>query len=350
MTREIVYLDLFSGTGGFARGLMSANVNITKHYFSEIDPYAIANYRYNFKDAKYVGDVRDVSGKSIPERPNLITFGFPCQDISVAGKQEGLDGDRSGLFYEAIRIIKETKPDIFIFENVKGLFSSKQGKDFEAVLQAIADIGIYDCEWQLLNTAWVLPQNRERIYFIGHLRGSSRPEVFPFTEADFKPIEGATDSPIVRTLTVGGKSGGHHSSMTLLIDPNYKHRELKIYDKISPTLSARDWKEPKCLCVPVLTPDREKKRQNGRRFKQHDDPAFTLTAQDRHGVLIDRSIRRITEIECERLQGFPDDWTRYGDFDGKIKEISKTQRYKMLGNAVTSFIPQIIADRLSFIK
>lgn len=120
---ELVYLDLFSGIGGFAKGLQDAGLNIKKHYFSEIDKPAIANYKYNFKNAEYAGDIRTISNRTITERPNIITFGFPCQDLSVAGKGKGLSGSRSGLFFEAIRLIIEFKPEVFIFEKEKTLSS-----------------------------------------------------------------------------------------------------------------------------------------------------------------------------------------------------------------------------------
>lgn len=354
--KEIIYLDLFSGIGGFAKGLQDAGLNIKKHYFSEIDKHAIAVYKNNFKTAEYAGDVKLISRRTITERPNIITFGFPCQDLSIAGKGKGLSGERSGLFFEAIRIVKEFKPEVFIFENVKGLLSSNNGKDFELVLRTIADIGIYGCEWQLVNTAWVLPQNRERVYFVGHLAGASRPEVFPFTKADFRFTKGESNSPTVRTITAGGHSGGHHSGMTI-IQVNDKQnfgQSTKQQDRVYSTdglmaCLGSHRLESKCniMVKPVLTPDRKEKRQNGRRFKENGEPAFTLNTQDMHGVQIDNTIRRLTEIECERLQGFPDNWTQFGDYDGDIKEVAKTQRYKQLGNAVTTDMPRMIAERLS---
>lgn len=102
---EIVFLDLFSGTGGFAKGFLSAGFTFKKHYFSEIDKHAIANYRYNFKDAEYVRGVEEVTKKKI-EKPDVVAFGFPCQDLSHSGNREGLDGARSGLFFEALRIVE----------------------------------------------------------------------------------------------------------------------------------------------------------------------------------------------------------------------------------------------------
>lgn len=147
-------LDLFSGLGGFVLGLEKAGFKFKKHYSSEIDKYAIAVYNYHFKEAEYVGDVRHVCGSELRKRKSemwIVTFGFPCQDLSIAGKRKGFGGERSSLFFEAIRIINELRPDYFIAENVKGFFSSHDGRDFKVALQAIADIG-YNAQWQLLNT------------------------------------------------------------------------------------------------------------------------------------------------------------------------------------------------------
>ena len=140
-------------------------------------------------------------------RPNIITFGSPCQDFSVAGKRTGLEGQRSSLIGEAIRLITECRPDIFIWENVKGVFSSNDGEDFWAVVQAFTNIGGYRLEWQLLNTAWFLPQNRERIYLIGHLAETGgRFKVFPIGEGD----TGVTDEQRERINIVGQTNGGQH--------------------------------------------------------------------------------------------------------------------------------------------
>lgn len=172
------YMDLFSGIGGFALGLKQARIEFEEHWFSEIDKNAINIYKKHFPNAKELGDVRairDFSGI----KADIITFGFPCQDLSVAGKRRGLAGDRSGLFFEAMRIIRELKPQYFIFENVKGLLTNNGGADYVRCLREIADIGLYECEWQLVNTSWVLPQNRERVYFVGRLGGQSGAKIFP---------------------------------------------------------------------------------------------------------------------------------------------------------------------------
>lgn len=388
---KIIYLDLFSGVGGFAKGFHDAGLTFKKHYFSEIDKHAIAVYKYNFKKSNYAGDIRIISKKTIKQHPNLVTFGFPCQDLSIAGRGKGLSGARSGLFFEAIRIVEEFRPEVFIFENVKGLLSNNNGEDFETVLRTIANIGLYDCEWQLVNTSWVLPQNRERIYFIGHLRGKSSPGIFPFTKSDQQfnqKHRNFATTQIASCLQSPGNACGNYKGMNA-VATNLQGKEIsnsirikgsgtytnkhnwdtvrikqindksnfgnstkqqdKIYatDGIMACLGSHRL-EDKCKIQvsPVLTPDRKVKRQNGRRFKENGEPAFTLNTQDLHGVKINNTIRRLTEIECERLQGFPDNWTQFGDYNGQIKTVCKTQRYKQLGNAVTSIIPKLIATRL----
>ena len=304
----MTYLDLFSGIGGFSLGFQRAGWKFDKHYFSEINPYAIKIYQRHFPDAVPIGSITGIKPEELGQ-VGLITFGFPCQDLSVAGSQSGFEGKRSVLFFEAIRLIQYLKPSIFIFENVEGLFSSNEGKDFETVLRTIADLGVYDCEWQLVNTAWLLPQNRERVYFIGHLGGKSFPKVFPITS-----------------------SGREH------IEKNKKARK-----EVSQCLTTRGAKSRQgadytwVRVAAVLTPNRKEKRQNGRQVKEFGEPSFTLTTQDRHGITDGEEIREMTPIEWSRLQGFPDDWC-----DG----VSDSQKYHALGNAVTVDVVEYIARRL----
>ena len=363
--KDLVYLDLFSGTGGFSKGFIDAGLDIKHHYFSEIEKHPIANYKYNFPNSIHIGDVKSITKQSIPMRPNIITFGFPCQDLSIAGKGEGLGGARSSLFFEAVRIIKEFKPEVFIFENVKGLLSSKGGSDFTTVLRTIADIGLYECEWQLCNTSWFLPQNRERIYFVGHLGGISIPGVFPFREIDSAHNEtNANKEKLYENslpLTARGQTNRTGSFVRQLnqnknFGENSTRQEDRIYDPnglMACMGSSRLESKVNIMVRPVLTPDRKEKRQNGRRFKENNDDSFTLNTQDRHGIMIttntiegfdvakdgdsinlsnpnsktrrgrigkekantletapnmgvleNSQIRQLTEIECERLQGF----------------------------------------------
>lgn len=418
MSKPINIIELFSGIGGFTKGFIDAGYTINKHYYSEIDKHAIANYKNNFKHAEYIGSVTDVRGNRI-EQPDIITFGSPCQDFSLAGNRAGMEGQRSSLILEAIRIVTEYKPSVFIWENVKGAFSSNNGADFWAIVVAFANIGGYRLEWQLLNTSWFLPQNRERIYLVGHLAGRSEPRVFPIGETNAIYIESNKDKEKIYTnnrpaltqqarqysswngdfikikqindkqnfgkstkqqdrvydssgLMVCLPSAKTECKVNILVSSNTK----KGYDVATendsinlsvPTSKTRRGRvgvgvaqtlDTQCnqgvIVKPVLTPNRLEKRQNGRRFKEDGEDAFTLSCQDQHGVMINNNIRRLTEIECERLQGFPDDWTKYGIYTDKqgnevIKEIPKTQRYKMCGNAVTTNVVKAIAERLKII-
>lgn len=360
-------MELFSGIGGFSLGLEQAGFTFTKHYFSEIDKHAVANYKYNFKDAEYIGSVTDVRGTR--NQADIITFGSPCQDFSLAGKREGMEGQRSSLILEAIRLISEIQPSVFIWENVKGTFSSNDGADFWAILNAFANIGNYRLEWQLLNTSWFLPQNRERIYLVGHFAGKSKTGIFPFTETDTRFIEGQSKTPIVRALTAGGNSGGHHGGMTLVKQLNDKgnfngnstKQQDRVYDTsgLMACLGSHRLESKVNILVNSNTKQgfdvmTEKDSLNlsvptskTRRGRVGKGVAQTLDTQCNQGVLEKTEIRRLTEIECERLQGFPDDWTKYGNYDGETKEIAKTQRYKMCGNAVTTKVVEAIGKRLN---
>ena len=274
-------IDLFSGIGGFALGFQQAGYQFTEHYFSEIDKHAIANYKYNFPHAKNLGDITSIHGGDFTDI-DIITFGSPCQDFSLAGRRAGLKGAKSSLIEHAIALIAHVRPGLFVWENVKGTFSSNAGADFWAIIQTLANIGGYRLEFQLLNTKWLLPQNRERIYLIGHLAGRSEPGVFPIREI-------AKDS-FKKTRNVY----------------DYSRTILRGYKNSSSTGS------------------------------------FIKTK--------DNKIRYLTEIECELLQGFSENWTQYGDYNGKIKSIPQKERYNLIGNAVTVDIVELIAKRLKLIQ
>lgn len=318
---EFVHIDLFSGIGGFALGFQKAGLNIVEHFFSEIDKNAINIYKNRFPKAKELGDVttiRDLSDlrRACAGKIVIITFGFPCQDLSVAGKGAGLVGARSGLFFEAIRIVKELNPQYFIFENVKGLLTNNRGADFVRCLREIADIGLYDCEWQLVNTSWFLPQNRERVYFVGHLRGTSRPKVFPIRESNEEAV-GLQRQCVEQYTKIRSASyiveGQQFQKVKQInrTENNYQQDRVYSIDGISP-------------CLNTL-------------------PGGNLQPKIVLETLDNIDIRKLTPLECERLQGFPDGWTEYGA-DGK--KISDTARYKALGNAVSVPLPEIIGKKL----
>jgi DNA (cytosine-5)-methyltransferase 1 len=340
------YLDLFSGVGGFHLGLKQAGLKFENVYFSEIDKYASSVYKNRFPKSKELGDVRTIKSNRLPKGRWIVSFGFPCQDLSIAGKRAGFDGERSSLFFAATRIIRALRPEIFIFENVKGLFSANNGKAFVEVLREIADIRLYDCEWQLVNTSWFLPQNRERIYFVGHLRGSSFGKVFPLGENSKHTSKKQTKSIQANCLTASCYKGAGSDGMALLkIGTLRTHKDgngfRKMKDDICPAIPARareDGSGQPVIAIDLKTASGTSKTRRG----GVSDICPTLDHNCSVGINA-KKIRRLTPTECERLQGFPDGWTECGENQEKI---SDTQRYKMMGNAVSVPVVEAIGRKL----
>ena len=391
------HLDLFSGIGGFSLGLKKV-FDIKHTYYSEIDKYAIDVYKNNFKNITYVKSVTDVRGGELPGI-DIITFGSPCQDFSMAGKRKGMDGARSSLISEAIRLIEECRPSFFIWENVKGTFSSNNGADFWAIIQAFTNIGGYRLEWQLLNTKWFLPQNRERIYLVGCLGKGSGQQIFPITKNNKKVDELQGQQANTCTLAAGRRDG----QGSYIIERELDAQEIKIktnnkqgYEIAKPgdtinyqnlpskTRRGRVGKgiaqtlDSGCEQAVVGYTRDAKGKVIKRNLKQEantlhsasggggntdqyivkavqignsetfgnyerEGDAFTLRASNPNGVRYNNKIRRLTPVECERLQGFPDNWTKTGK---ELGEISDSQRYKMCGNAVTVDVVEAVAKQI----
>lgn len=436
------FVDFFAGIGGIRLGLEQAGHKCVG--FCEFDKYARTAYKamYDTEGEWENHDVRTVKPYDVPAA-DLWCFGFPCQDISVAGKQKGLqEGERSGLFYEIMRLLagrrQADRPRWLLVENVKNLLSIGNGFDFARLLCEVGGYG-YSLQWDTLNSKdYGVPQNRERVFIVGYLGNIRGREVFPIRPADGEnPCElneitqGVADAQriydgggLARTLK--GESGGQGGKTGL-----YAVKVLKPYGStggvcglkiaenktgIASTCAARDYKgisrhngnavvcmsikgqqlqeqitvtptidtdcrnnlTRKQTCCAVLTPNREEKRQNGRRIKEPGEPSFTLTAQDRHGVAIYQRprgynkggmhdvapalsisawqennllvngirIRRLTPRECWRLQGFPDEY-----FDkARAAGISNTQLYKQAGNGVTVNVARAIGERLKEVE
>jgi DNA (cytosine-5)-methyltransferase 1 len=383
---KLKQFDAFAGYGGFT--IAGERCGTQTVGFSEVDKYANAVLKYHYPLITNFYDITKINWSKVPDF-DLLTGGSPCQDLSIAGKRAGLEGSRSGLFYEYMRAVKEKKPKYFIWENVKGALSSNQGFDFGAVISEMAETG-YSLWWQVLNAKdFGVPQNRERIFVVG-FRDRPAPEVF-FERCDDEahteqnssqgnrilksPIRSQGDKPMIKQL-IGGSQGyrvydtdgiatcqasqaGGVGAKTGL----YAIRDLTI-GETAPTLRSDGCggvPSQRILTVPVLTPDRLEKRQNGRRFKEDGDPSFTLTSQDRHGLYDGAIIRRLTPTECERLMGLPDNWTKHGlgkdlnwqrpDTHDLSKamyekiEISDSQRYKLCGNGVVvNVVEEIIKN------
>ncbi|OAQ57070.1 DNA cytosine methyltransferase [Enterococcus thailandicus] len=362
------FLDLFAGIGGFRLGMESAGHECVG--FCEIDKFARASYKaiHNTENEVEMHDITTISDEFIRSigSVDVICGGFPCQAFSIAGKRRGFEDTRGTLFFEIARFASILRPRYLFLENVKGLLNHEGGATFETILRALDGIG-YDVEWQVLNSKDYVPQNRERVFIVGHLRGERTRKIFPFEKNDRTLTEVQGQQIFANTLTTRTEA---QSTGTYIA-------ERKQYEEK--------------IAIPVLTPDRVEKRQNGRRFKKNGDEMFTLTAQDRHGILVREAtskgyaealpgdsvnishpnsetrrgrvgkgiantlltgeeqavvtdnyrIRKLTPSECWRLQGFPD-WA----FD-RAKEVnSDSQLYKQAGNSVTVPVIADIAKRL----
>jgi DNA (cytosine-5)-methyltransferase 1 len=348
----------FTGIGGFEIGIENAAQG--KHKvelvgYSEIDKPAISVFEKHYKGVKNYGDITKINAQTLPDFDCLVG-GFPCQAFSIAGNRGGFSDTRGTLFFDLARILREKQPRLFVFENVKGLCNHDGGRTFRTILSTIDELG-YDCQWQVLNSKdFGVPQNRERIIIVGHLRGTARPQVFPITNPSGKDIEQINKpkhsndriySPEGVSPTLNTMQGGLRQPF-VAVSFNRKKGITKKLD-VTHSLQAGDYRglnrnqNQTAVARPVITPDRLNKKQNGRRIKDDGEVAFTVTATDRHGVYDGKTIRRLTPLECERLQAFPDDWTKY-DVDGK--EISDTQRYKMAGNAVTTNVIQAVFEKI----
>ena len=391
---KINHLDLFSGIGGFHLGFERAGYKVNS-YFSEIDAHAVAVYKHQFPKSTYVGSVTDVRGADLP-RIDLITFGSPCQDFSLAGKRKGMEGDRSSLILEAIRLVRECRPRVFVWENVKGTFSSNAGEDFAAILQEFANIGGYRLEWQLLNTSWFLPQNRERIYLVGYSAATKRgwSGVFPIgkdsretVEPSIKQIgtkfdsnggtqpyqqdrvydaegivpalnQGKSDLILrVKSATSQGYEEATDGDSINFSQPNSQTRRGRVGKQKAQTL------ETSCNQA-VVQPNYSSKSLNEtientkftegeplaldlyNRVARTESPTLTEPHHNTLRMFDGYRIRRLTPIECERLQGFPDDHTAFGNYDGEVKVMSNTQRYKQCGNAVTVDVVAAVANKV----
>lgn len=290
------FLDLFAGIGGFRFGMESAGHECIG--FCEIDKFARASYKaiHNTEGEIELHDITTVTDEEIRNigHVDVICGGFPCQSFSIAGSRRGFEDTRGTLFFEIARFADILKPKYLFLENVKGLLNHDRGNTFKTILGALDGLG-YDVEWQVLNSKnFSVPQNRERVFIIGHLREGRTRRVFPIIRENAKSDNQQSKIEIVgNTKNPNGTSQGTGS---IVYDSN----------GLVGTLCARDYKEPKKIAIPVLTPDRANKRQNGRRFKTDGEPMFTLTAQDRHGVVVENKVKQVGNlIDTESFGGNP---------------------------------------------
>jgi DNA (cytosine-5)-methyltransferase 1 len=381
--------SLFAGIGGF--DLAFQNCNHTTVGACEIDEYARRIFSKQFPNVPIEQDATKLRPEELPDF-DILSAGFPCQSFSIAGQRRGFDDTRGSLFFEIARIAKEKKPPYLLLENVKGLLSHDKGQTFRTILATLDEMG-YDAEWQVLNSRYFVPQNRERIFIIGYLRGSSTRKIFPLgslnkqaTTKQLKQIgsidtkghnslwgrvydpDGLASNLIAHGGGLGAKTGLYavtkdHNKLrqtqdeSLALDANYykgpdnhgqrtmifmAHTKGNIKQRIqnrdeSWTLTSnnKDWG----VIEPAIVADRSRTLAGkGRNLESPKPITNSITSVSKDNYLLEHSrIRRLTPKECERLQGFPDDYTA---------GISDTQRYRCLGNAVTVPVVQYIVSKL----
>jgi DNA (cytosine-5)-methyltransferase 1 len=308
------YLSLFTGIGGFELGIQQAHPDWECVGYSEIDPHALSVYQQHFPNHHNYGDITAIDPDALPEF-DLLCGGFPCQAFSIAGRRRGFNDTRGTLFFEIERILRRKKCRYLLLENVKGLLSHDGGRTFHTIISTLDELG-YDLQWQVLNSKdFGVPQNRERVFIVGHLRGESRPEVFPLEGVhtqDIGLLEN-TATQLHSSRRFGNSISNHHFFTLRATEPNG-------------VIVRR---------VPLKFLTRNQKKIEG-------DYSFTVDSMNSGGVIISDermvAVRKLTPLECERLQGFPDGWT---------EGISQTQRYKCLGNGVTVNVVRAIISRFN---
>ena len=343
--------------GKYNHGSLPRQESLTCAGYSEIDKYAIEIYQKHFPEHKNYGDITKINSKKLPDF-DLLVGGFPCQAFSIAGKRKGFKDTRGTLFFDIARILRSKKPRLFLLENVKGLLSHDNGATFKTIISTLIQLG-YSVQWQVLNSKnFGVPQNRERVFIVGHLRGKPQPKIFPFTENNSEDIV----LPTITTRVTADSNGTY-------VGQRPKNQELKYIGAVMSKKNQKWIKDGKTL---------SRNFPQGQRVYSADGISTTLASQagglgaktglyaigglqahqkarkdgisptltqamgmggGQTPIVWSRKIkiRRLTPKECERLQGFPDGWT-----DG----VSDTQRYKCLGNAVTVNVVQAIVQKL----
>ena len=355
---------------------------------SEIDKNACKVIKYRKPEVKNYGDIEKIRIEELPNFDVLIG-GSPCQGLSVAGKREGLADNRSRLFFSYIEILKEKKPLYFIFENVKGLLSSNAGWDFAEVLNQFSEAG-YDFWWQVLDaTQFGIPQHRERVFILGTLRENGFRKVFfePKNNGKNTELQGQQANTITRRYKQSEATGTYITERKFDAQIENIHfdrrQQNRVYgtDGVAPTLTRKTggsqvtkivasrgrmvdgkWvqqleeredatntltsvRKDNMVAISVRDVNYEGEHAQGRRFKTDGEPAFTNRVASRNGLYDGMKIRYLTPLECERLMGWPDQWTKYGiDDKENTVELSDNARYNLIGNGV---VPQVVRSLIS---
>ena len=411
------FISLFAGVGGFDHGLHKANHECVAQV--EWDKNAAGGLKHRWPNVPLFCDVSKVSADDLPDA-DFITYGFPCQDLSVAGKREGLDGKRSGLFYEATRLIRELRSrgcrlEYAIAENVAGLFSADDGLAFARCIRELLDCGACETGWRLLDSQYFgVAQRRKRVFIVSDFGGESVDEILAITESlpghpppsrkagkgtagDASKGVGEGEQDIVGTLC----NADHKGAGNQYVNDNkliVEQKAIPIHDMATRYAGKRG--------------EKSDGKGNGLGVGQEGDPSPTLTKGDHHAVVSwngdttpkasedvsvtlrsqqggegvgvafhasqdpihseehtpalgsnatigyqqNLTVRRLTPVECERLQGFPDNWTsekmelilegNEWKATGKVVKQADGPRYKQMGNAVTVNVAEWIGKQI----
>ena len=312
--KPIRYFSMFSGIGGFEYGMQQSNYTFENVGYSEIDHYARNIYEKHYPNHICFGDATKINTKDLPNF-SLLIGGFPCQTFSLAGKRAGFNDTRGTMFFELARILKDKRPKYFLFENVKGLLSHEGGATFQTILEILNELR-YNVQWQVYNSRdYNVPQNRERIFIKGYLGRGGIGKVLS--------IPRTSEETNVRLKKLNIEVDVKNNTMRL------KTNTEKGYDEVTNGDGVR-------LAHPTST------KARGRTSKNSTGTLSCSNSCD-WGTIDNLRIRRLTPVECERLQAFPDNYTKYGA-DGSL--ISDTQRYKCIGNAVTTTVITAIINEM----
>lgn len=326
------FLDLFAGIGGFRLGMEAAGHQCIG--FCEIDKFARASYKaiHDTRGEIELHDITSVSNDFIQSigTVDIICGGFPCQAFSIAGHRRGFEDTRGTLFFEIARFASILRPKILFLENVKGLLNHDNGRTFGIILQTLVGLG-YNVEWQVLNSKdFGVPQSRERLFIVGHLRGECGRNVFPIggksTKSNFEP-----------KIDIIGNTKTYNCSR--------KGTRSVVYNPagLIGTLTATDFKEPKQIIVSGTIKGKFEYPNRIYDIKGIAPTLNTMQGGNREPKiqLSNTRIRKLTPKECWRLQGFPD-WA----FERAAKVNSNSQLYKQAGNSVTVNVIEVIAKEL----
>lgn len=363
------YLSLFSGVGSPEQALKNLGIEFELFGFSEIDKYAIKSYCaiHKVDESLNLGDISKIDIESLPLDIDLITHGSPCQDFSVAGKERGGDigtGTRSSLMWNTVAICEHCKPKYIIWENVKNVLSKKHRHNFDRYINEMDRIG-YNNFYQILNAKnYGVPQNRERIFVISIRKDLEKEFEFSKGFDNGIKLKDVLEEEVEEKYYINTEKTEKliqefkkTNKKTLNINPREEGVSRTVINDGITTTTTNKVENQKIVC-PCITPDRLEKKQNGRRFKEDGEPMFTLTSQDRHGILeikvIDKifdentnirrdreeeqivwkekteyRIRKLTPKECWRLMGFKDE-----QFLKAEQVCSNNQLYKQAGNSI----------------